>query len=124
MPATDRAAFIVSECEKAFRVEVESAAQLALRAEKYFTAAGAVLSVQVLGFWPASAPIRAHNWPVAIISVLGSVIVIAAMLAALISMRVRKYATYPEDSLLVDSLNSDELTLCEAQLAVAKMYLS
>jgi hypothetical protein len=113
---------LVAEAEKAFKQELDSVVQLTTKAEKYLAAAGAILTLKVLDRFYA--PIAGQTTARSALVAFGVVLLLLSMLAALISIRVQQYHTYPpQRKLLKDFLEPSLLTPDAARLMLTKMYL-
>ena len=108
--------------EKAFSAEARHAEHLTGKAEKYVGALAAVVALQLVDL----NRVTAHGTYKVMIPVWFAIGAMAALgislILALLSMRVRKYFTYPVGKAIVDQLKADTITNEDAQYKIALMY--
>jgi hypothetical protein len=111
--------FVVAEAEKAFKQELDAVSHLTTKAEKYLTAAGVILALKILN--TLGAPSAMKDTLRASFHVSAVALLLVSMAVSLLSIRVRRYATYPERRELYDELIN--LPLDDARLKAARFYL-
>lgn len=113
----------VSVCAEAFRAENEVVERLTSRAEKYIAAIGVILAFHVVEL--PTLKFTGDMWEVAaaLVVISGGVLLGAALVLAIYSMRLRDYATY-SDSASLRKLVEPTITDQVAKQSIAVMYLA
>lgn len=114
--ADAKLALLLAESEKAFNAELSRKDALTHKAERYLAAAGILT-----GFYLADIVPRASlTYSVLLAGAL--TLFAAALISVLLTLRVRKYRSYPPGAELLEKLGAHEVTVNAARFIVSTMY--
>ena len=115
---------ILKESEKAFLAEAARKDKLTDKAEKYLAALALIVGFNLIDFSRvtlsgATNEVLSSMFAIGAFGMLG-----IALVLALLTLRVLKYASYPRGETLIDELKDEKITDDMARIKLAKMYLS
>jgi hypothetical protein len=114
---------ILNESEKAFLAETTRAEKLTDKAEKYLTAIALIIGFNLIDFDRITIDGATNEILSGVFAISGFVMLGAALVLALLTLRVLQYGSYPRGETLIDDLKDKEITDDMAKIKLAKMYL-
>jgi hypothetical protein len=112
----------ISVCSEAYRAEDQTMDRLSSKAEKYVAAVGAIFGFHIMELHGLAFRGFGVRTALSAIVLLGMALLLIALIASLLSMRLQTYATFPDSNVLAKRLDNRD-TDDQAKHAIALLYL-